>query len=85
MQLIARHEIADYDRWKAAFDNHAEARGAAGLSVLQIWREDGAPRVLILYAVSDRARAEAALARLDALMAERAGVAASDYTFLRLA
>lgn len=85
MQLIARHDVADFDRWKAAFDAEAEARGAAGLSVLQIWREDGAARAFVLYEVSDRARAQAALDTLDALLRDRAGISGSDYHFVRTA
>ncbi len=83
MQLIARHDIADYDRWKAAFDAEAETLGQAGLSVLQIWREEGAARVFVLYQVNDRARAQAGLDMLDSLLRDRAGLSGSDYHFLR--
>ena len=44
MQLIAYQTVADYDAWRRVFDDDAEQRGNAGLTLLQIWREDGDPR-----------------------------------------
>ncbi|MFB2531101.1 hypothetical protein ACEYYA_02935 [Paracoccus sp. p3-h83] len=85
MQLIARYDIADYDRWKAAFNGQSEALGQAGLSVLQIWREDGAARVFVLYQLSDRGRAEKALAAMGDLIAAAGGVSASEYHYVRTA
>ena len=59
MQLIVRHEVADHDAWRAAFDGDAEGRRQAGLSLLQIWRDaDDATRVWLLFEAADRARGQ---------------------------
>lgn len=87
MQLLVRNDISDYATWKSAFDDAAEARGEAGLSVLQIWREAGQPgRVWYLCEVSDAARARAWLDTGRAgLQEDRAGVTGSEAHFLETA
>ena len=59
MQLLVHHQIEDYDAWREAFDDDSEDRTQAGLSLMQIWREDGAAAVWLLYEVHDRDRARA--------------------------
>jgi hypothetical protein len=63
LQLILDTAAPDYAPWKVAFDARSEAIADAGLSTLQIWQATDAPRVLVLFEVHDRARAEAWLAR----------------------
>lgn len=68
MQLLCQTTAADWPRWSRDFAEGAETRGQAGLTVLQIWRAaDDATRVLVLLEVSERARAEAWLARQSGL------------------
>ena len=81
MQLLTRLETSSYDAWRRAFDGDAEGRRTAGLSLLQIWREAGAPdTALCLFEVRDRARAEAYLKERDQL-----GHGLGHATFLRTA
>ncbi len=84
MQLICRHDIKEFATWKSNFDNDSEGRMAAGLSVLQIWRDaDHSGRVWLLYEVSDRKRAQAFLTDARAeQQAKRAGVTATDCHFV---
>ena len=39
MQLLAHLKVADYDAWRRTFDDDAEARGNAGITLLQLWRQ----------------------------------------------
>lgn len=74
MQLIIHLEVTDFATWKRAFDNDAEARSAAGLTVLQIWKDaDSDTRASVLLSVNDRARAQAWLDRSAALSGDDAG------------
>ncbi len=59
MQLIVTFDTAGFDAWKSDFDDRAEARGQAGLTMLQMWRDaDDTSCAVILFEVSDRKRAE---------------------------
>ena len=59
MQLICEIETGGFDAWKPGFDERAEARGQAGLTMLQMWRDvDDDARAVILFEARDRARAE---------------------------
>ena len=79
MQLLCRVEIGDYDKWRAGFDAEAENRGAAGLTLLQLWRDTDDERcVLALFEVNDRGRARAYLETAKAL-----GAGLGEATFLR--
>ena len=40
-QMIAHYSVTEYAQFKTAFDADAEDRGNNGLSLLQLWREDG--------------------------------------------
>ncbi len=74
--VLVRHEVADWDVWKAAFDEHADARDAAGLTSRGVARGvDNPNMVYINFAASDldAARAFAASEDLKAVM-ESAGV-----------
>ncbi|WP_425052992.1 hypothetical protein [Psychromarinibacter sp. S121] len=80
MQMLCRIAFEDFDRWKSAFDDDAERRGQAGLTVLQIWRETGTTDTAwVLFGVNDpkKARAYADGLRTD-LMEGRAGVTTSE-------
>jgi hypothetical protein len=54
--------------FRAAFDAAAEERGQHGLSLLQMWHDaDDATRVLTLFEVNDRARADTWVATARAI------------------
>jgi hypothetical protein len=86
MQLIAHVRVGDYDAWRRAFDDDAESRGNAGLTLLQIWRQaDDAAVVWMLYEVSERAMADTYFEGLGQLHAEQAGASQGGHVFLRTA
>lgn len=59
MQMLCQIETSGFDAWKANFDADTENRSAAGLTVLQIWRDADAPaKVAVLFEITDRARAQ---------------------------
>ncbi|SDE10562.1 hypothetical protein SAMN05421538_10449 [Paracoccus isoporae] len=41
MQMLINYTISDYAKFKSAFDADNEDRRNNGLSLLQLWREDG--------------------------------------------
>lgn len=74
MQLIAHYEVTDFTAWQAAFTADDESRRDAGLSVLQIWRDaDSTTHAFALLSVNDRAKANAWVARSNALQSDDAG------------
>ncbi|HRO14765.1 MAG TPA: hypothetical protein PLL33_06930 [Paracoccus sp. (in: a-proteobacteria)] len=83
-QLLARYDIADFARWKSAFDADAEDRGHNSLSVLQIWRE-GNGRVWVLFQVSNAGRAREYLNGAAQVFNSQAGVSATEYHLLETA
>lgn len=86
MQLIAHLKVADYDAWRRSFDDDAETRGNAGLTLLQLWRQvDETNRVWMLFEVSERAMAEEYLEGLGQLHAEQGGASEGGHHFLRTA
>ena len=59
MHLLCHFDTTDFAAWKAAFDDDAENRRLAGLTLLQMWRSaDNASAVVCLFEVNDRRRAE---------------------------
>jgi hypothetical protein len=64
MQLLCQLDTADFDGWKADFDAEGADRMEAGLTLLQMWRDaDSRSRVLMLFEVNERRRAEGWLAK----------------------
>lgn len=86
MQLLAHLKVRDYDGWRRVFDDDAEARGNAGLTLLQLWRQvDDDHMVWMLYEVSERGMAEEYLSGLGQLHAEAGGATGAGHQFLRTA
>lgn len=86
MQLLAHLKVRDYDAWRRVFDDDAEARGNAGLTLLQLWRQaDDGNVVWMLYEVSERGMAEEYLEGLGQLHAEAGGATEAGHRFLRTA
>ncbi len=84
MQLLVRNRVADYETWMAVVRRDEEARRAAGLEVLEVWRcVDQPNNVFFLLSVADRAGAEAFMATPEAAQAGRdAGVIDGEYYFV---
>ena len=84
MILCVQHKVADFDSWKAVFDEHGDSRkehAAVGHRVLR--RGDDSNAVMVLTEFPDRAKAEAFVEdpSLGAAMG-RAGIeGAPDITF----
>jgi hypothetical protein len=56
--LFVRHRVADFDVWKAAFDEHGTVRRDYGLADTGVLRdEDDANMVTLLLTTDDTARA----------------------------
>jgi hypothetical protein len=56
--VFIRHRVADFDAWKAAFDEHGTARREHGLADTSLLRdEDDANMVTIVMSTDDTARA----------------------------
>jgi hypothetical protein len=56
--VIIRHRVADFDAWKAAFDDHGSVRRDHGLTDTSLLRdEDDANMVTIVMSTDDTARA----------------------------
>ena len=48
--VIVRHKVKDFAAWKRAFEDHASARGTAGLSNARLFRSaDDPSEVVILF------------------------------------
>jgi hypothetical protein len=61
--VFIRHRVADFDTWKAAFDEHGAARRDHGLVDAGLLRDDDdANMVTILLSTQDTARARDFLA-----------------------
>jgi len=61
--IFIRHRVADFDAWKAAFDEHGTARSDHGLVETGLLRdEDDTNMVTILMSTDDAARAREFLA-----------------------
>ena len=57
-QLLVRHKVADYGKWKPAFDAHAATQKAAGLTGGRLFRNADDPQeIVILFEANDLAAA----------------------------
>jgi hypothetical protein len=71
--IIIRHRVADFDVWKAAFDEHGAVRRDHGLVDTGLLRdEEDANMVTVLLSTDDTARAREFLAS-DSLREAMAG------------
>jgi hypothetical protein len=65
-QMLIRHTVRDFAKWKPAYDAHRSARQAAGLKDLHLWRNVDNPNdVVLLFEVSDVSKAKAFAASPD--------------------
>jgi hypothetical protein len=74
--MFIKHTVADYAKWKSAFDDHEAMRTASGVTGHSLHRDADDPNVVIIaFRVSDlnRAKEFAASDELRSAM-EQAGV-----------
>ena len=58
--VVIRHKVKDFAVWKKAYDAHASARVASGLSKGRVTRSADDPNeVVMLFEVADLAKAKA--------------------------
>jgi hypothetical protein len=58
--MLCRNRVADFPKWKAVFDSHAEAHRAAGLRLRDLWRDVEEPNnVFFVLEVASLDRAQA--------------------------
>ena len=57
--LLIRHRVADFSKWKTAFDAHSGARAAAGLKDREVLHDLNDPdQVVLLFEVGDVQKAK---------------------------
>ncbi len=83
-QILVHYRIADYARFKTAFDADAEDRGNSGLTLLQLWRE-GAEGVWALFSSGNAARSREYLTGACKVFESQAGVSAAEIHILETA
>jgi uncharacterized protein YeaO (DUF488 family) len=76
MHLLIRHKVADFAKWKPAYDAHLSARQKAGLKEEHLLRNADDPNeVVLLFSVEDVEKAKAFAASDDLRQAmEKSGV-----------
>jgi hypothetical protein len=58
--LLIRHRVQDFGKWKPLYDAHRQARIAAGLKDLNLWRNvDDTSEIFLLFEAADVAKAKA--------------------------
>ena len=83
-QMIAHYSVTEYAQFKTAFDADAEDRGNNGLSLLQLWREDGGS-AWALYSVADAQAARDYLDGAAGVFNSQAGVRGTACHFVETA
>ena len=85
MFLLCRNKVADYEKWRAVFESHADAHRAVGLNLEDHWVDADDPnQVFFLFSVDDRGKAEGFMAAPQAAEgAEASGVIDGDFWFVR--
>ena len=84
--VMVRHQVADFGKWKSAYDAHAPARAKAGLKELHVLRNiDNPDEIVLLFSADDLGKAKAFVASQDLREAmEKAGVTGKpDICFLQ--
>jgi heme-degrading monooxygenase HmoA len=76
MHILIRHKVADFAKWKPAYDDHLPARQKAGLKEVYLLRNIENPNeVILLFSAEDLDKAKAFAASEDLRQAmQRAGV-----------
>jgi hypothetical protein len=83
--MLIRHRVQDFGKWKPLYDAHRQARAAAGLKDLNLWRNvDDSSEIFLLFEASDvaKVRAFVASADLKEKMASAGVIGSPSITFL---
>jgi hypothetical protein len=83
--LLVRHKVADFSKWKPAYESHKPARQAAGATELYLLRNvDDPNETVMLFEIDDlqKAREFAASADLREKMQEAGVIDKPDVYFL---
>jgi hypothetical protein len=83
--LLIRHKVADFSKWKPAYDSHSTARQDAGLKEVHLLRNiDDPTEVVLLFQAEDlqKARDLGASADLREKMQEAGVIDKPDIYFL---
>lgn len=82
--MLCRNRVANFSKWKAVFDSHAQAHRAAGLRLRDLWRDlDDPNNVFFVFEVASLDDARAFIS--DPVAAEAgktSGVLEEEYHFL---
>lgn len=80
--MLCRNRVADFAKWKAVFDSHAQAHRAAGLRLKGVRREfDNPNNVFFTFDVADLDKAREFISD-PAEAGETSGVQDGEYHFL---
>lgn len=82
--MLCRNRVANYAKWKRGFDSHAAAHRAAGLKLVELWREmDDRNNVFFLFEVASMKKAKAFInAPAAAEAGQEFGVLDGEYHFI---
>ena len=82
--MLCRNRVADFPKWKAVFDSHAQAHRTAGLRLRDLWRDIAEPNnVFFVFEVTSLDRAQAFISDPASAEAGRtSGVLDGEYHFL---
>jgi hypothetical protein len=83
--MLCRNRVADFPKWKAVFDSHAQAHRAAGLRLRDLWRNLQEPNnVFFVFEVESLDKARAFVSDPAAAGAGKtSGVLDGEYHFLQ--
>lgn len=84
--VLVVHDVADYDTWKRAFDEHDTTRKQAGITGYAVNRRADKPNTVVLYLQAeslDQLKAFASSADLKATMQRAGVVGAPQITFVQ--
>ena len=76
MQVLIRFDVTDPDAFRTAYEQATERRDRAGLTQLQLWREEGRGCIWGLYEASDRSQVDEWLSTETALRDQITGTEA---------
>ena len=83
MHMLIRHKVADFAKWKPAYDAHQSARQSAGLKEEHLFHNaDNPNEVLLLFSVEDVDKAKAFGASDDLRQAMKGQESATSRTFI---
>jgi heme-degrading monooxygenase HmoA len=86
IHVIIRHKVADYPKWKEAFDSHLNRRMAAGESGFRVFQSVEDPRevtILLDWESLESARRFMVSEDLKSAMQKAGVVGAPDITFVQ--